>query len=79
MSTYIQRQIVAAITEGSQQSVVDLAAAEAIRRRLPLSLLQAHPGPDHRGPHTSLTAVLRQVCPVAVTRHPGPTGPTARR
>lgn len=62
MSTCIRRQIVVAVTEGSLPAIVDLAAAEAVRRRLPLSLLQAHPDPDHRGPHTSLTAVLRRVC-----------------
>jgi nucleotide-binding universal stress UspA family protein len=62
MSTYTQRRIVAAITEGNRPAIIDIAAAEAARRRLPLSLLQAHPDPEHGGARTGLTAVLRQAC-----------------
>jgi nucleotide-binding universal stress UspA family protein len=65
MSTVSQRKVVVGVSVGADRSslaAVDLAAAEAARRRLPLSLLQAHPELSGAGPHTTLTALLRRVC-----------------
>jgi nucleotide-binding universal stress UspA family protein len=63
MSTLTQRKIVVGVGGGGNSlAAVDLAAAEADRRRLPLSLLRAHPDPDHAGPHSGLATMLRRVC-----------------
>jgi nucleotide-binding universal stress UspA family protein len=47
---------------GNSLAAVDLAAAEADQRRLPLLLVSAHPDTGDAGSHTALTAVLRRVC-----------------
>jgi nucleotide-binding universal stress UspA family protein len=47
---------------GDSLAAVDVAAAEADQRGLPLLLLSAHPDAGHAGPGTALTAVLRRVC-----------------
>jgi nucleotide-binding universal stress UspA family protein len=59
---YEQRIVVG--VDGSDGSLVavDLAAAEAQRRKLPLLLLWAHPTHGLAGSPIALTAVLRRVC-----------------
>lgn len=65
MSTLTHRNVVVgAGGRGGWLAAVDLAAAEAARRRLPLSLLAAHPDPTSGGPQITLSAVLHRVCTV---------------
>jgi nucleotide-binding universal stress UspA family protein len=62
MKTTFERTVVVGV-DGYDDSLaaVDVAAAEADLRRLPLLLLSAHPA-GAAGPHLALTAVLRRVC-----------------
>jgi nucleotide-binding universal stress UspA family protein len=63
MSYLTQRRIVVGVGGADRHlAAVDLAAAEATRRRLPLHLLSAHPDPDRAGPGTTLAVVVRRVC-----------------
>jgi len=78
MSTLTHRKVVVGAGGGSNWlAAVDLAAAEAAWRGLPLSLLAAHPDQAHpdqahpdragadragAGPHVTLSTVLRRVC-----------------
>jgi nucleotide-binding universal stress UspA family protein len=60
-----ERNIVVGV-DGYDDSLaaVDLAAAEADARGLPLLLLSAHPLAGTVGPHLTLTAIMRRVCTI---------------
>lgn len=65
MNSSFERNIVVGV-DGYDDSLaaVDLAAAEADLRGLPLLLLSAHPTTGALGPHLTLTAIMRRVCTV---------------
>jgi nucleotide-binding universal stress UspA family protein len=63
MTPTFQHKIVAGVGPEDSFAPVDLAAAEARLRDLPLELLCAYPAEERAdGPHTTLTAVLHRVC-----------------
>jgi nucleotide-binding universal stress UspA family protein len=63
MSNLTQRRIVVGVGGGERWlAAVDLAAAEATQRRLPLHLLAAQPDLDRTGPQTTLSVIVRRVC-----------------
>lgn len=74
MKNTTEQMIVAGIDcTDTSLAAVEIAAAEAQRRRSRLLLLTAHPAGGGCGPHTTLTTMLRRVC------HTWPTLPVTAR
>ena len=63
MIELVPRPVVVGVGPETSMATVDVAAAEARSRHLPLRLLATHPAAGS-GPHETLTAVLRRVCAV---------------
>jgi nucleotide-binding universal stress UspA family protein len=63
MITPFRRKVVVGVGPDGSLAAVDVAAAEAQRRELPLELLCAYPARERAdGPHTTLAAILHRVC-----------------